>query len=436
MAKGDGQTLEKLYIELGLDLSKLQTDILAADKTVTENLGRLNREKNVIKLRMEADIASLDRVKDAAKILEIQEKALNQQLALQKDRMHILEAAYRQVASNANATAVAVNKAEQAFLREKVAVGQLERQLKALAQGTPAPTNNLLSGYQNLKGNVAGTINEITSALNGLQGASNSVDGALTSVLGIVGRIPPTAAAATAALVGIPLIFKAIENSIVDLARASAASGDAVYVMSRGMQMSVVDAAKFSTNAKIAGVQVNDLATAVKNVQWQVARGGEDSRAAEWLKLYGESAYDASGNLKDLNEMTFALSRALKRAQADGKGAEFVLNAFRNVSADAITAIEDWADVNAQAASIVKAGLANPKLAHEVQGNLNAMNVQSAQLGTSFTNALLPVANEIIPRLTERMGKMTLLIRDNKDVILDLGKDFANVWGADRKSVV
>lgn len=137
MAKGDGQTLEKLYIELGLDLSKLQTDILAADKTVTENLGRLNLEKNVIKLRMEADIASLDRVKDAAKILEIQEKALNQQLALQKDRMNILEAAYRQVASNANSTAVAVNKAEQAFLREKIAVGQLEQQLKALAQGTP-----------------------------------------------------------------------------------------------------------------------------------------------------------------------------------------------------------------------------------------------------------------------------------------------------------
>ena len=432
MAKGDGQTLERLFIELGLDLSKLQTDILAADKTVTENLGRLNREKNVIKLRMEADIASLDRVKDAAKILEIQEKALNQQLTLQKDRMNILEAAYRQVASNANATAVAVNKAEQAFLREKIAVGQLERQLKALAsqKGSPAPTNSLLSGYQKLKGNVAGTINEITSALNGLQGASNSVDGALTTVLGIVGRIPPTAAAATAVLVGIPLIFKGIENSIVDLARASAASGDAVYVMSRGMQMSVVDAAKFSTNAKIAGVQVNDLATAVKNVQRQVARGGEDSRAAEWLRRYGESAYDASGNLKDLNEMTFALSRALKRAQADGKGAEFVLNAFRNVSADAITAIEDWADVNAQAASIVKAGLANPKLAHEVQGNLNAMNVQSAQLGTSFTNALLPVANEIIPRLTERMGKMTLLIRDNKDVILDLGKDFADVWGA------
>lgn len=40
MAK-DSQTLERLYIELGLDLSKLQTDIIAAARTVTDNLGRL-----------------------------------------------------------------------------------------------------------------------------------------------------------------------------------------------------------------------------------------------------------------------------------------------------------------------------------------------------------------------------------------------------------
>lgn len=74
MAKGDGITLEKLFIELGLDLSRLQSDILAADRTVSENVSRLNRERNMIKLRMEADISGLDRAKDAAKISRIQER--------------------------------------------------------------------------------------------------------------------------------------------------------------------------------------------------------------------------------------------------------------------------------------------------------------------------------------------------------------------------
>lgn len=650
MSKGGGQTLERLYIELGLDLSQLQANILAADKTITENIGRLNREKNTIKIRMEADIAGLDRVVDSAKILEIQEKALNQQLALSKDKLAILEAVYKQVSSNANATSMAVQRAEQAFQKQRLEVAQLEAQLKSLStqkisldtthlqdsiaklnskiqhikiqadidvsklQGAnaafdaqkihisavtrelelqrqkllqlrevmyqsarnsgsdsyqtlniksnvlqqiqeisrletklkelqgmninlqvrtdsirqaeslihdniarinarienikvktdidlsklgtmasefdkakthvqglnheldlqkrklaelqkamyssakingvgnaktinlqteiqlqiqaidqlkakinelnkiqPPKTNSLLSGYLNIKGDVVGKLNEISSAFAGLKGATSSADAAITSTLSVIGAIPHPVGRAVAAFAAMPIVLKGVENSIIDMTRAAAASGDAVYVMSRGFQMSIADTGKFTTNAKVAGVQVNDLAMAVKNVQRQVARGGEDSRAAEWLKRYGESAYDASGNLKNLNDMTFALNSALRKAQAEGKGAEFVLNVFRNVSADAITAIEDWVDVSAQAATIIKAGLGNPKLAHEVQGNLNAFNVQSAQLGTSFTNALLPIANEIVPKITERMGRLTNIISENKDMIREFG---------------
>ena len=133
MAKGDGKSLEKLYIELGLDLSQLQSDILAADKTVTENLGRLNRERNLIKIRMQADISGLDAAKDAAQILAIQEKSLNEQLSISKDRLAILEAAYKQVASNQNSTALAIQNAEKQWQRERIEVGKLEAALKSLA---------------------------------------------------------------------------------------------------------------------------------------------------------------------------------------------------------------------------------------------------------------------------------------------------------------
>ena len=441
MAKGDAQTLGRLYIELGLDLSKLQADILAADRTVTENLGRLNREKNIIKLRMEADIASLDRVKDATQILEIREKALNQQLTLTTDRMKILEAAYRQVAANANLTALAVNKAEQAFLKEKIAVGQLQQQLKELASQKPPPasTNNLLSGYQNIKGNISGKINELTTAFSQLSGATASADSALTSTLELIGSIPTTTGKAIAALLSLPIVFKGIENSLVDLIKASASAGDSVYVMSRGFQMSIADTGKFTAMCKTAGVEVNDLASVIKTVQRQIVRSGDDSRASQVLKQYGESAFDASGNLKDLNEMALALSRGLKKAQAEGNGMTFILRAMGKsagaVSADAITALEDLEGNYELAAKIVKNGLANPTLAHEVQGNLNAMNLQASFMKATFESAFLPVANEIIPRMTERMGKFTTLIKDNKDIILDLGRDLATFWGSIEKTV-
>ena len=438
MASGQrGQSLEKLYIELGLDISQLQADILAADRTVTENLGRLNREKNTIKLRMEADIASLDRVKDATKILEVREKALNDQLAMQTDRMKILEASYRQVASNANSTAKAVQSAEQAFLREKIAVGQLQQQLRDLAsqKTPPTPTNDFLSGYQKIKGNISGTVSELTNSFNSLQDATSSVDAAITALLGVIGSIPRPVGVAVTALIGLPIIFKTIENSIVDLIKASASAGDATYVMSRGFQMSIADTGKFTAMCKTAGVEVNDLASTVKRTQQQIIRGGENAKAETWLKRYGESAFDANGHLKDMNEMTLTLSRALKRAQAEGNGMAFILATMRGASADAITAIEDAVGVYEQAAGLIKNGLANPALAHEVQGNINAMNLQASFMHASFESALLPVANEIIPRLTERMGKMTSLIKDNKDVILDLGRDLAQVWGAVENTV-
>ena len=41
MAKGN--SLESLYITLGLDVSQLTSDFIAADKTVAENMAKINR---------------------------------------------------------------------------------------------------------------------------------------------------------------------------------------------------------------------------------------------------------------------------------------------------------------------------------------------------------------------------------------------------------
>ena len=403
--------------------------IKQAELQIQDNIARLNAQIEHIRVKTDIDVSKFGAAANELDKVRTHVTGLNRELDLQNQKLAELKRALSTSINTNGLNNVKTINLQTDIQRQIQAIDQLKAKINELNKIEPPKNNSLLSGYLNIKGNVTDKLNSMALAFSSLRGATSSADAAIISVLGVIDAIPKPIAAATAALVGVPILFKAIENSIVDMTRAAAASGDAVYVMSRGMQMSIKDAATFSTNAKVAGAQVNDLALAVKNVQRQVARGGEDSRAAEWLKRYGESAYDASGNLKDLNQMTFALSGALKRAQADGKGAEFVLNVFRNVSADAITAIEDWADVNEQASKIVKAGLANPKLAHEVQGNLNALNVQSAQLGTSFTNALLPAANEIVPRMTDRLGKMTSLIKDNKDVILAFGKDFAEVWG-------
>ena len=415
---------------MNINLQIRADSIRQAEQTISENIARINARIENIRVKTDIDVSRLGAAVSEFDKVKAHVQGLNRELDLQNQKLAELKRALGASVSANGLNNVKTINLQTDIQKQIQAIDQLKAKINELNKIEPPKTNGLLNGYLNIKGDVTGKLNSMALAFSNLKGATSSADNAITSVLGVIGEIPHPAARAAATLAGLPIIFKGVENSIIDMTRAAAASGDAVYVMSRGFQMSVADTGKFSTNAKVAGAQVNDLAMAVKNVQRQVARGGEDSRAAEWLRRYGESAYDASGNLKDLNQMTFSLSRALHKAQEDGKGAEFVLNAFRNVSADAITAIEDWADVNEQASKIVKAGLGNPKLAHEVQGNLNALNVQSGQLGTSFTNALLPVANEIVPRMTDRLGKMTSAIKENKDVILDFGRDFAEVWGA------
>ena len=423
-----------LSLRIGLTLSQLQSDFLAAEQTVKQGIAALNRQSNIVRLKMETDITGLDRVKDATKIIEIQERGLNQLLEMQRDKLTLATKAYQEYSTSKNANAVATKKLETVMERERLAVARLEAELKNLSSQkvTPQPVNSLLSGYQNIKGNVTGTLSELSNAFSQLQGATSSADSAITATLGVIGSIPSPVGKAVAALASFPIVLKGIENSFVDMTKAAAASGDSVYVMSRGFQMSIADTAKFTTMCKTAGVEVNDLASTLKRVQQSIIRSGEggNSKAEQWLKRYGESAFDASGRLKNLNDMTLTLSRALKRAQADGNGMAFILGTMRNASADAITAIEDAEDVYKQASTTVANGLANPKLAHEVQGNINQMNDQAAKMNASFSSALLPVANEIIPRLTDRMGKMTTLIKENRGAILEFGRATAEVFMA------
>lgn len=651
----DGKTLEKLYLELGLDISRLQADILAADRTVTENLGRINRAQNTIKLRVEADTAALDRVKDAVQIFEIQERGLNQQLSLSRDKLAILEAAYRQVANNSNSTALAVQRAEQAFQKQRIEVARLEAQLKSLSaqkisfdtsqlqekisqinsriqhvriqadidvsklQGANAafdaqkihiaavtreielqrqkliqlqetmyrsarntggdsvqtlniksnvlqqiqeitrletrlkelqgrninlqiradsirqaeqtinesiarinakvehirvktdidvsklgaaasefdkakahvqglnreldlqnqklaelkkalgasvsanglnnvktinlqteiqkqiqaidqlkakinelnkiepPKSNLLSNYLNIKGDVAGKLNQLTSSFYGITQASQSADGAITKTLEIISAIPHPAGKAAAALAAIPLVIKGIYSSLLDLANPAIGKGDAFYVMSRGMQLSVADMGKLSTIAKVTGIDINEVNSSLRRFSMQMTKAGEKNNlAAQTMKRYGAEIFDANGRIKNAIELSAELGKALKAAEAEGNGA-----AFRDLvggkfwSGDFITYLEDFADNVEQAKKVIKNGLSNPTWAHAIQGEINTLNAQTAQLSGAFSAALMPVIAEIVPKMTEQFGELTRVIAANKENIKLLGDAFA-----------
>ena len=435
------QEISKLEAKLkelsntNINLQVRSESLRQAEQTISDSIARINARIEHIKVKTEIDVSKLASATSEFDKARTHVQGLNRELELQNQKLAEMRKALSTSISVNGISNVKTISLSTDIQRQIQEIDKLKAKIQELNNIPPPKTNSLLSGYLNIKGDVTGKLQEITNAFSQLKDATSSVDSAITSALGIIETIPSPVGKAFAALTTLPIVFKGIENSILDMTKAAASAGDSVYVMSRGFQMSFADTAKFTTMCKVAGVEVNDLASTIKITQRQIVRGGEDARAEQWLKRYGETAFDASGRLKDLNEMALALSRGLKKAQAEGNGMSFILATMRNASADTITALEDLEGNYELAAKIVKNGLANPALAHEVQGNLNALNTQAAQMNATFESALLPVANEIIPKVTERMGKMTTLIKDNKDVILDFGRDFAQVWRSVEETV-
>ena len=60
-----GNSVGELFINLGLNLSDLETGFVTASQTVAANISRLNRESNLVRIRSEIDIAGLDETADA-----------------------------------------------------------------------------------------------------------------------------------------------------------------------------------------------------------------------------------------------------------------------------------------------------------------------------------------------------------------------------------
>lgn len=91
------ETVTELYTKLGLDISSLESDFALAGKTVDKAMSRLNHENKKIKIETDISLAGLDEGKDRLKTLDIQAASLNRQLEIQRQKLQLTAAAYREV---------------------------------------------------------------------------------------------------------------------------------------------------------------------------------------------------------------------------------------------------------------------------------------------------------------------------------------------------
>lgn len=430
-----------VFVELGLDLTKLDSDFIAADETIQQNLNRLNRERNLIELRAQVEIGGLDAVADAEKIFETQINSLNQKIQIQSDKVKLVEAAFQQLTNSQGASATATQNMEMRLNRETLALQKLQTQLQQLQASlqkvqtstatTAATIDNAGKNFSNFFSSAfSDKIKELTDRFPLLSGfaekATTALGGFAEKSVTALSAVPTPAKAAVLALTAIPMAAKAAENAILSLADTAIKAGDAFYVASRGVQMSIKDFSQLSTICKVTGIELSEVTTLMRRLNMQIARGGENA-TVKALKKWGIEFRNAKGELKDALDMTLALADGLERAQAIGKGREFLSATIgRNLTGDIATYIEDFKANAEMARTVVKNGLFDPARAHNLQGLINTMNTQAEQLDSTFSTALIPVAEKIVPSITKRMGELTQVIQDNAGGIKKLGEAFAN----------
>ncbi|MBR3747234.1 MAG: hypothetical protein IKN27_09790, partial [Selenomonadaceae bacterium] len=364
-----------LYIRLGLSLSELETGFITASQTVAANISRLNREADLIRLRAEVEIAGLDEVNDAERILQIRTESLNQRIAIQRDRIRLLSAAYRDVARTQGETSVAAQRAAVRLERERLSLANLERDLRSLSE-TQEETNGSLTDLSSIAAMLPPQLKMVAA-------------GAAAVATGV--------GAATAATKDLLAEFRELQNQSYEL------------------NMPFPDTRAFLRELKLAGGDIGDIEGFVRGVSDAWVKGEYDDPEFIALRKHGAEIVDENGRLKNFKDLTEEIYQAWKKADAAGEGIEFLqMTGGEQGVRDIIQYFTRLEEAREDAAQIFKAKIDDKGL-HELDRTLNKVEMQSQELKAALGDIFVPAVQSAAEKFFDTLHDATEFLVENKD---------------------
>ena len=370
-------TVDSLYIELGLNLSDLETDLVAAERTVAENIQRMNRQSNLIRIRSQVEIAGLDETADAERILQIRTNALNEQMRIQRDRVRILSAEVQSLTNAHGENAAVTQRATVRLERERLALANLERDLRNLTDA------------QGESNNTFGELSDLLPAMPTKIQAIGMAFGAVTAGI----------EAATAATRDLLEEFRELQNQSYEL------------------NMSFPDTRNFLRELKLAGGDIGDFEGFIRGISDAYVKGEFDDPEFIALRKYGAEIVDATGRLKDFKDITEEVYQAWKKADAAGEGIEFLqLTGGEAGVRDAIQYFKRLEEAKEDAAKIFKVEIDDKQL-HELDRTFGKLEMQSQELKSALGDIFVPAVNSAAEKFFNILHDGTEFLVENKDAI-------------------
>lgn len=300
MAKGE--TVAALYTKLGLDLSSLSSDFALAGKTVDQAISRINHENKKIRIEADIDLSKLDGAKDKARSIDTREQALIRQLDLQRQKIRLVAAAYREMVQAKGADSAASARLETRLLNERKAYANLEVQLRAVRKERSAQTS------------IAGRM--VNSVANGAGAMSVLAQGA--GDLGLLGFMSGPIGKAVG-------VTTAVSAGLIAMARSAMTAGNNIYGLAQRMHTTNAEAARMNMVFKLAGADARAAVPAIIRLDKAIQSAGEDGNdTTRLLSAFGVVMKDSAGNLLPVNQQLTALAKGYRNAVAAGLESEFV----------------------------------------------------------------------------------------------------------------
>lgn len=405
MAKGE--TVAALYTKLGLDLSSLSSDFALAGKTVDQAISRINHENKKIRIEADIDLSKLDGAKDKARSIDTREQALIRQLDLQRQKIRLVAAAYREMVQAKGADSAASARLETRLLNERKAYANLEVQLRAVRKERSAQTS------------IAGRM--VNSVANGAGAMSVLAQGA--GDLGLLGFMSGPIGKAVG-------VTTAVSAGLIAMARSAMTAGNNIYGLAQRMHTTNAEAARMNMVFKLAGADARAAVPAIIRLDKAIQSAGEDGNdTTRLLSAFGVVMKDFAGNLLPVNQQLTALAKGYRNAAAAGLESEFVSQLLGARGAELVPVLKDMAELQERAAKIPTTGLLNPDEAHRMNMEWNEMKVSMGQLSGAIGAAFMPVVSDLMPDVNEAIETLVKSIKDNKSDIESVVKTIGSIGG-------
>ena len=369
------------YANIGLDLSRLETGFADASMTIEQNIRRLNHESNLIRLRSEVEIAGLDEVADAERIVQIRTNALNQQMTIQRDRARLLEAELQHLTQTLGAESSEAQRTATRLERTRLSLANMERELRNL-NNTQSESNNIFGELRNM----------LPSMPNKFQAAAAGI-GAITAASGM-------AAKSVEELLN---NFRELQQQAYEL------------------NMPIGRTRDFLRQLRLGGGDIGDFEGYIRGITDAFVKGEADDPEFIALRKYGAVITDTTGRLKDFKDIADEVYQAFKKADEAGEGIEFLqLTGGESGIRDAIQFFKRYEEAVADAQKIVQSNIDETQL-HELDRAMKLVEEQATELKNALGDIFVPAAQSAAESFFETLREGTKYLTENKDAIQSLG---------------